>query len=129
MYCIYFKILLINLFLAVLGLPLLLGLSAVAVSGGYASCCVQGSPCGGSSRGGEALARACGLSSFGMWAKQLWLTGSRGRLSDLWHTGLVAPLHVGSSGTRIKTLSPWVAGIFFTTETPGNHKHITFILP
>ena len=36
----------------------------------------------------------------------------------LWHTGLVAPWHVGSSQIRDWTMSPVLAGRFFTAEPP-----------
>ena len=36
-----------------------------------------------------------GFSSCGTWAQQLWLLGSRAQAQQLWHTGLVAPWHVG----------------------------------
>ena len=44
--------------------------------------------------------RCAGFSSCGMWAQQLWLVGSRAQAQQLWCTGLVALLHVGSSQTR-----------------------------
>ena len=37
----------------------------------------------------------------------------------MWHTGLVAPGHVGSSQTRDQTHVSASAGRFFTTEPPG----------
>ena len=37
----------------------------------------------------------------------------------MWHTGLVALQHVGSSWTRDEPQSPALAGRFFTTEPPG----------
>ena len=36
---------------------------------------------------------------------------------ELWGLGLAAPWHVGSS--RIESMSPALAGGFFTTEAPG----------
>ena len=50
--------------------------------------------------------RRVGFSSCGTWAQQLWLTGSRAQAQKLWHTGLVAPRHVGSSRTRARTRVP-----------------------
>ena len=42
--------------------------------------------------------RRTGFSTCGTWA-QLWLPSSRVQAKQLWHTGLVAQLHVGSSRT------------------------------
>ena len=39
--------------------------------------------------------------------------------------GLVAPWHVGSSQTRDHTLSPALAGGFFTTQPPENPSSLT----
>ena len=44
--------------------------------------------------------RRVGFSSCGMQDQQLWLVGSRAQAQQLWHTGLVAARHVGSSQTR-----------------------------
>ena len=52
--------------------------------------------------------RHAGFSSCGMWAQQLWLTGSRAQAQQLWRTGLVAPQHVGSSRTRVRTRVPCI---------------------
>ena len=41
-----------------------------------------------------------GFSSCSMWAQRLLLTGCRAQAQCLWHTGLVALWHVGSSRTR-----------------------------
>ena len=41
--------------------------------------------------------RCAGSSSCGSWAQQLWLAGSITRAQQLWHPGLVALWHVGSS--------------------------------
>ena len=72
-------------FLAVLGLVAAHGLSLVLVSGGYRS------------------SQRSGL----FWWLLLQSTGSRaGRLQELWRTDLVAPLHVGSSGTRDRAHVP-----------------------
>ena len=40
--------------------------------------------------------------------QQLWLAGSRAQAQQLWHTGLVAPRHVGSSRTRACTHVPCI---------------------
>ena len=50
--------------------------------------------------------RHAGLSSCGTWAQQLWLVGSRPQAQQLWHTGPVAPWHVGSSWARAPTRVP-----------------------
>ena len=47
--------------------------------------------------------RRAGFNSCGTRAQQLYLTGSRVQAQQLWHTGLVAPRHVGSSQTRART--------------------------
>ena len=44
--------------------------------------------------------RCAGFSICGTRAQQLWLADSRAQAQQLWHTGLVAPWHVGSSWTR-----------------------------
>ena len=54
------------------------------------SCCAVVKACRLSSCGMQAL-ECAGFSSFGTWTQQLW------------HTGLVAPRHVGSSQTRDQT--------------------------
>ena len=41
-------------------------------------------------------------------------------IAELWRMGLVAPQHVGSSWTRVKPVSPALAGGFLTTGLPGN---------
>ena len=45
-----------------------------------------------------------GLQARGL--QQLWLAGSRAQAQQLWHMGLVAPRHVGSSQTRAQTRVP-----------------------
>ena len=42
--------------------------------------------------------------------------------------GLVAPQHVGSSRTGDRTLSPALAGGFFTAEPPGKPHLLSFFL-
>ena len=44
-----------------------------------------------------------GFRSCSMWAQWLLLAGSRARAQYLWHTGLVALWHVGSSRDRDRT--------------------------
>ena len=52
--------------------------------------------------------RRMGCSSCDTWAQQLCLMGSRAQAHQLWHTGLVAPRHVGSSQTRARTRVPYI---------------------
>ena len=52
--------------------------------------------------------RHMGFSSCSTWAQQLWLAGSRAQVRYLWHTGLVAPRHVGYSQTRDRTRVPCI---------------------
>ena len=76
---------------------------------GATLCCGAGaSHCGGFSC---CRARALGARAsvvVAMWAQQLWLAGSRAQAWELWHMGLVAPWHVGSSGTRARTRVPCI---------------------
>ena len=55
--------------------------------------------------------------------QQLWLTGSRAQAQQLWHTGLVAPWHVGSSRTRDRTcvrcIGRWTLNNCTTREVPS----------
>ena len=59
--------------------------------------------------------QACGL-------QQLWLAGSRVQTQYLWHTGLVAPRHVGSSWTKARIRVPyvgrWILNHCATREAP-----------
>ena len=50
--------------------------------------------------------RRTGFSNCGSQAQQFWLVGSRAQAQQLWHTGLVASQHVGSSQTRARTRVP-----------------------
>ena len=100
----YFLLNLFILFLAALGLHCCLrGLSLVAVSGGYSSL------------------RCAGFSLW--WLLLLRSTGSRARAQYLWHTGLVAPQHMGSSQTRAQTCVPcigrWILNHCATGEVLG----------
>ena len=90
------------------GSLLLRGLSLVAASGGYSSLW-----CAGFSLRWLLLlwstgSRRVGFSSGGMRAQQLQLAGSRTQAQQLWHTGLAAPRHVGSSQTRARTRVPCI---------------------
>ena len=87
------------------------GLSLVVANGGY--CSLQ---CAGFSLWWPLVAehglQACRL-------QQLWLAGSRAQAQQLWHTGFVAPRHVGSSRPGLEPVSPALAGGFLTTASPG----------
>ena len=54
--------------------------------------------------------------------QQLWLMGSRVQAQQLWHTGLLAPWHVGSSRTRDRTHAPcigrWILNHCTTRKVP-----------
>ena len=54
------------------------------------------------------------------WLFLLWSTGSRCLRSALWHMGLVAPRHVGSSWTRDQI--PAMNSGFLTTGLPGKSR-------
>ena len=81
------------------GSSLLCGLFSVVVArGGCSSCCgVVASHCSGSSCcRAQALGRVV-CNSWGTWAQQVWLPGSRALAQELSRTGSLAPQHVGSS--------------------------------
>ena len=63
--------------------------------------------------------RCAGFSSCGTRARQLWLAGSRVQAQQLWHMGLVAPQHVGSSWTRTRTRVPCTGRQILNTAPPG----------
>ena len=52
-----------------------------------------------------------------MWAQYLWLAGSRAQAQNLWHMGLVASWHIGSSRIRDQThgfyIGRWILFFFF----------------
>ena len=66
----------------------------------------------------------------------LWLLGSRAQAQQLWHTGLVALGHVGSSRTRDRTcvscIGRWTPNHCATREVPflqflsKNKRHFSF---
>ena len=84
------------------------GISLVAASGGYSSLWCTGFSLRWLLLLQSTGSRHVGFSSCGAWAQQLWLLGSRGQALQLWHTGLVAPRHVGSSWTRAQTCVPCI---------------------
>ena len=99
------------------------GLSLVVVSRGYSSLW-----CAGFSLQWLLLLwrmgfRHVGFSSCGMRAQQLWLAGSRAQAQQLWHTGLVALWHVGSSQIRARTRVPCIGrrilNLCATREVPA----------
>ena len=64
----------------------------------------------------RAQALGCtGFSACGTWARWLWLPGFRAQAQHLWHTGLAAPWHVGSSQIRDPT------GVTCITKQILNH--------
>ena len=73
--------------------------------------------------------RHAGFSSCGMQAQQLWLAGSRAQAHQLWHMGLVAPWHVGSSGARARTRVPcigrWILNHCATREIQVYYSILT----
>ena len=104
------------------------GLSLVAVSGGYSSLQCAGFSLRWLLSLRSTGSRHAGFSSCGMWAQQLWLTGSRAQAQQLWRSGLVAPRHVGSSRTRDRTHVPCLGRRILnhcaTREAPMN-----FLIP
>ena len=68
---------------------------------------------------GHSLVVVCGLLT--AVASLLQSMDSRAQAQQLWYTGLVSPLHVGSSWIRdwIKPMSPELAGKSFTAEPPA----------
>ena len=85
-----------KIFLTVLGLCCCPGFSLLVASGGYSLVAVCG----------PLTAVAASVAKHrlqGTWAQLLWLLGSRAQPQWLWHTGLAAPRHAGSSRTRDQT--------------------------
>ena len=109
------------------------GLSLVAASGGCSSL-----RCAGFSLRWPLLLRStgsrhAGFSSCSTWAQQLWVTGSRAQAKQLWHTGLVAPQHVGSSWTRARTRVPcigrWILNHCTTREVLFYVQQCVYVSP
>ena len=73
----------------------LLRLSLAAAHRGYSSWGVRAPHCSSFSW--------CGAQAPGTQAQQLQLPSSRAQAQSLWHKGLIAPKHVGSSQTRDQT--------------------------
>ena len=119
----------LGLFLAALGLHCCTAF-LVAVSGGYSLVAFLGF-----SLQWLLLCRAwvlglSGFSSYDTQTQQLWLQGSRAQAQQLWHMGLVAPQHVGSSQPRNQThISCIGTGRFFTSEPPGKSNPLDFFSP
>ena len=82
-------------------------------------CGVWACPCGGSSCR-RTQARGTRLQKLQHVAQQLQLPGCRAQAQQLWHTGLVAPQHVGSSRIRGQTrVSCNGRGILYHWATRG----------
>ena len=56
--------------------------------------------------------------------QELQLLGCRTQTQELWHTGLAALQHVGSSRIRDRTRVSCMTGRFFTTEPQGKSKDL-----
>ena len=106
------------------------GLSLVASNRGYSSLW-----CAGFSLQWLILlqstgSRCAGFSSCGMWAQELWHSGSRMQAQQLWCKGLVAPQHVGSSQTRARTRVPcigrWILNHCTTREALLSFFNLNF---
>ena len=119
--CLFLKILFIYFWLCWVFVAAC-GLSLVAVSGCYSLL-----RCAGFSLQWLLLlrstgSRCTGFSNCGTWSQQLWLKGSGAVAQQLWCTGLVAPQHVGSSRTRVRTRVPcigrWILNHCTTREAP-----------
>ena len=110
-----------------LGLHCCAGFSLVAEAGGYSFVAVWQASLGAKNRlwGTQASAVAA------LWAQQLQLPGSRAEAQYLWHSGLVALRHVGSSQFRMQPVSSALLGGFFTTEPPGKpyFEHFFYVPP
>ena len=57
------------------------------------------------------------------WFLLLRFSASRAQAQQLWHTGLVALKHAGSSWPRYWTVSPASAGRFLSTTPPGKSRN------
>ena len=64
--------------------------------------------------------------ALGTGAQWLWLLGSRTQAQQMWHKGLIASRHAGSSQIRDQTYVPSLAGRFFTIEPPGKPLEANF---
>ena len=84
------------------------GLSLVAESWGYSSLWCVGFSLWWLLLLWSTGSRCTGFSSYGKRAQQLWFAGSRVQAQQLWHTGLVALRHVGSSRTGAQTRVPCI---------------------
>jgi len=89
-------------------------------------CGVWASHCGDCSRCGAKALGHVGFTSCGTWAQCLQLLGSGAQAQQWWYTLLVAPRHVGSCCSRDRTVSPALAGRFFTTGPPGKPSFLFF---
>ena len=120
------------IFLAMLGPRCYAGFLLVAASGGYSSLWCIGFSLRWLLLFQSMGSRHEGFSSCGTWAQQLWLAGSRAQAQQLWHTGLVALQHVGSSPTRARTRVPCIGRRILnhcaTREAPQTQFFIWLII-
>ena len=100
-FCLFVFYKFIILFLAALGL--------CCCVRAFSSCVEQGAPlCCGESFSLPWLLSLRSAGSRHVGFRQLWLMGSRAQAQQLWHMGLVALRHVGSSRTRALTCVPCI---------------------
>ena len=122
---VFFKFIFIYLFLAALGLCCCMRLSLVAASTGYSSLQYAGF-----SLRWLLLLWSMGSGHVGKTQHVLCLAGSRAQAQLLWHTGLVAPRHVGSSRTRAQSHIPcidrWILNHCATRE--AHHMNMSFLV-
>ena len=101
--------------MAVLGLPCSMQASFSCVEQGLLFVAVGRPLIAVASLVAEYGLQACGL-------QQLWLADSRAQAQQLWHMGLVAPWHVGSSQTKDRTcvscIGRWILIHCATREVP-----------
>ena len=70
--------------------------------------------------------RRAGFSSYGTWAQQLWLAGSRVQAQQLWCMGQLLCSMRDLPGPGLKPTSPALASGFLTTVPPGKPYSCTF---
>ena len=110
-----------SLFLAVLGLVAIWGLFSVCQERRLFSSCRASFPCTGTG------SRAGGLQWLLHWARSLWPAGARAQVQGVWCLGIVAPQHVGSSGSGMELVSPvLLQGGILTTGPPGKPNNCQF---
>ena len=113
-------------------------LSLVVASGGFSCCGAWALGAGASVVAAHGLSSCSsralehvGFSSCRMWTQQLQLAGSRVQAQQLWHMGLVALRHVGSSQTRDRTCVPcigrWILNHCTTREVPCSSLFLIYL--